>query len=241
VLGDDVPRQKLLFALPYVDTITSADLEENNQNGIRYVENEKTFYDACMSRGVTVQVIRNRQATLEQLVTESRFADLIILDPEISLGPSEEVVLSREVEEFIHQAECPVIVAPYNFYGIDEIIFAYDGSKSSVFAIKRFLELFPELSHLKATALQIAEGTPIRFRENSRVVQLIAAQFPQVQFKQLTGKASDQLFSYLIDKNQTLLVLGAYGRGFSSMMFRPSIARLIVKTLNLPVFISHPN
>jgi nucleotide-binding universal stress UspA family protein len=241
VFGNDVPRQKLLFALPYVDTITSSDLDENNQNAIRYVENEKAFCDACMNRGVTVEVIRNRQTTLEELIIESRFAELIILDPEISFGSNAETVLSREVEEFIHQAECPVMVAPYNFYGIDEIIFTYDGSKSSVFAIKRFIELFPELSNLKATALQIAEGTAIRFRENTKVMQLIASQFPNVKFRQLTGKASDQLFSYLIDKNRTALVLGAYGRGFSSMMFKPSIARLIVKTLNLPVFISHPN
>jgi nucleotide-binding universal stress UspA family protein len=241
VLGDDIPRQKLLFALPYVNTIISTDLKENKQNAIHYAENENAFFDACINRGVTVQVMRNRQTTLEQLVTESRFADMIILDPEISFGANAETVLSHEVEEFIHQAECPVMVAPYTFYGIDEIIFTYDGSKSSVFAIKRFIELFPELSNLKATALQIAEGTAIRFRENTRVIQMIAAHFPNVQFKQLTGKASDQLFSYLIDKNRTAVVLGAYGRGFSSMMFKPSIARLIVKTLNLPVFISHPN
>lgn len=241
IVGDDLPRQKLLFALPYVDTITAADIEENKQNAVRYAANEKAFCEACMNRGVTVQVMRNRQTTPAQLVTESRFADLIILDPEISFGANAETVLSHDVEEFIHKAECPVMVAPYAFYGMDEIIFTYDGSKSSVFAIKTFIQLFPGLSGLKATALQIAEGTAIRFRENTRVMQLIASHFPNVQFKQLTGKASDQLFSYLIDKNRTILVLGAYGRGFSSMMFKPSIARLIVKTLNLPVFISHPN
>ena len=241
VIGDDRPKQKLLFALPYVDTITSSDLEENKRNALRYSENEKEFYESCTNRGITVQVMRNRQTTLEQLITESRFADLVVLDPEISFGDTEESVLSRDVEEFIRQAECPVMVAPYAFYGIDEITFTYDGSKSSVYAIKSFMQLFPQLSNLKATALQIAEGTAIRFRDNTRVMQLIESHFPKVEFKQLNGKASDQLFSYLIDKNNTVLVLGAYGRGFSSMMFRPSIARIIVKTLNLPVFISHPN
>lgn len=241
VAGNNMPKQKLLFALPYIETITSADIEENKHNAVRYAENEKTFCEACMNRGVTIQVMRNRQTTLEQLVTESRFANLIILDPEISLRLDAETVLSHDVEEFIHKAECPVMVAPYVFYGMDEIIFTYDGSKSSLYAIKSFIQLFPALSNLKATALQIAEGTAVRFRENTRVMQLIATHFPKVQFKQLTGKASDQLFSYLIDKSRTVLVLGAYGRGFSSMIFKPSIARLIVKTLNLPVFISHPN
>jgi hypothetical protein len=241
MIGDDMPRQKLLFALPYVDTITASDIEENKKNAIQYAENEKAFCEGCQNRGISVQVMRNRQTTLEQLIIESRFADLIVLDPEISFDDAGENILSHNVEQFIHQAECPVMVAPYAFYGIDEIIFSYDGSKSSVFAIKAFIQLFPELSNLKATALQITEGEAIRFRENTKVMQLITSHFPSVQFMQLTGKASDQLFSYLIDKNRVVLVLGAYGRGFSSMMFRPSIARLIVKTLNLPVFISHPN
>lgn len=241
MIGEETPKQKLLFALPYVETVTAADIPENRTNAIHYAENEKIVCEACTNRGANYQVIKNKHPELQELAMESRFADLIVLDPEISLGEDEGEILSRSLEQFLHKSECPILFAPYAFYGIDELLFAYDGSKGSLSAIRSFSRLFPELNHLQATVLQISDGDEFVFGENKKGLDQIASVYPNIQFKHLKGKATDQMLDLLIGKTKTAVVLGAFGRGFSSMMFKPSLAGMIIRTLNLPVFISHTN
>ena len=54
-----------------------------------------------------------------------------------------------------------------------------------------------------------------------------------------SGAVADQLFGYLIEKKNAIVVMGAYGRSMLSRFFKPSQARLIIRTINLPIFIAH--
>ena len=55
----------------------------------------------------------------------------------------------------------------------------------------------------------------------------------------LKGDASDELFGFLIDRKNAIVVLGAYGRGILSRFLKPSHASLVLRTINLPIFIAH--
>ena len=65
------------------------------------------------------------------------------------------------------------------------------------------------------------------------------AHYKEVEFVILKGDATDEMFGYLIEKKNAIVVMGAYGRSLLSRFFQPSHARLVVKTVNLPVFITH--
>jgi hypothetical protein len=241
MIGEEIPKQKLLFALPYVETVTAGDIEENRTNTFLYAENEKIICEACTNRGANYEVIKTKHPNIPDLTRESRFADLVVLDPGISLGDDENTILSHSLEQFLHKSECPIMIAPYAFHGIEELLFAFDGSKTSLSAIKTFAGLFPELKRLRTTILQISDEDEFVFGENEKGLRLVVSDYPNVAFKHLKGKANDQLLGSLIEKNKTIVVLGAFGRGFSSMIFKPSLARMVIRTMNLPVFISHAN
>jgi nucleotide-binding universal stress UspA family protein len=55
----------------------------------------------------------------------------------------------------------------------------------------------------------------------------------------LKGDASDELFGFLIDWKNAIVVLGGYGRGILSRFLKPSHASLVLRTINLPIFIAH--
>jgi hypothetical protein len=46
-------------------------------------------------------------------------------------------------------------------------------------------------------------------------------------------------YRYLLEKKNVLVVTGAFGRSTLSDLFKHSTAELLVKTIDLPVFISH--
>ncbi|PWT77604.1 MAG: hypothetical protein C5B59_03800, partial [Bacteroidetes bacterium] len=237
--GEERPRLKQLYGLPYVETITTEDFPENQVKEKACKENERIFGDACVNRGVNFRIHHNRQTSVRDLIEESRFADMIIVSPTTSFLDQTESAPSQFVKHLLEGSECPVIISPYSFEVIDEILFAYDGSKSSTFAIKQFVHLFPCFQIKKLTVLQIDKKQILPFKNEERITELLSAHFSSIHFEHLQGKPSEELFGYLLGKRDLFIIMGAYGRGLLSNLFVRSTADLAVKTINLPFFISH--
>jgi nucleotide-binding universal stress UspA family protein len=201
--------------------------------------NIQLFRRLCEARGVVANIHRDRGIPLMEVIRESRFADLVVVDAETSFSREKGPLPGRFVKEVLQESECPVIIAPYTFQSIDELVFAYDGTASSVWAIKQFTYLFPELREKKALIVDVKEKNDGAIEEQYKMKEWLRDHYSNVEIKVLTGAPSDELFGNLIDRKNTLVVFGAYGRGWLSRLLKPSHARIIVKTVNLPLFITH--
>ncbi|THU30716.1 universal stress protein [Niastella caeni] len=197
------------------------------------------FKEACRNRATNCSVHFGKGEPVVDIIKESRFADLLIVDPEMSFRDKKEGVPSAFIKEVLSKSECPVLIPPFRFDGIDEILFAYDGSPSSVFAIKQFTYLFPELTDKKLIVLEVNENDEVPVIEKEKIGELLQMHFSAIGFKQLRGDASNELFSYLLGKKNIFVVMGAFGRSNLSAFFKHSTAELLLKTINLPVFIAH--
>jgi hypothetical protein len=202
-------------------------------------ESVRLFTEACNNRGANCSVRHEEGMPDIDIIKESRFAELIIVDPEMSFREQKEDIPSGFIKELLSRSECPVILSPFSFYGIDEIVFAYDGSAASVFAIKQFIYLFPELTGKKLTVLQVNEHDNDKMIEKDKIGELLQMHFSSIGFQLLYGKAGDELLGYLLGKKNRIVVMGAFGRSMLSDFFKHSTAELIIKTINLPVFIAH--
>ena len=107
-------------------------------------QNISTYKEAAANRGVNLLLHRDRGIPAYELIEESRFADMIVLDAATSFNKQFEGTPTNFIKDVLKNTECPVIIAPEYFEAIDEIVFTYDGSASSVFAIKQFTYLFPQ-------------------------------------------------------------------------------------------------
>lgn len=197
------------------------------------------FREACVCREVPARVHRDRGVPLGDILKESRFSDLIVVDPETSFRKSEKEFPGQFIRDVLLAAECPVVVAPYSFDELDEVIFAYNGTSSSVFAIKQFTYLMPVFHNKKAVVVNVHKTDGSAIEEQYKMKEWLSAHYQDVQFVNLTGDASDELFGYLLGKKDAIVVLGAYGRGILSRFLKPSHASLLLRTINLPIFIAH--
>ena len=201
--------------------------------------NIQMFRQVCAAREVAANIHRDRGLPLDEVIRESRFADLVIVDAETSFTRERGPLPGKFVKDVLQESECPVIIAPYTFHDIDEVIFAYNGSSSSVWAIKQFTYLFPELKEKKAIVVDVKEKNDGVIEEQYKMKEWLRQHYGNVEVKTLAGDPSDELFGYLIDRKNAIVVIGAYGRGWFSRLLKPSQARIIVKTVNLPLFITH--
>lgn len=211
------------------------------EDGKAVVEsNIHRFREACVCRETLSLIHRDRGVPLSEIIGESRFADLVIIDPETAFNRKDATIPGRFVKDVLRDAECPVLIAPYSFEAVEEIVFAYDGSSPAVFAMRQFAHLFPGLRKTPVVVLSVRNDELPALEEQFKVKEWLRAHYDDLRFEvRHGGGASDQLFAQLIERKNAIVVTGAFGRSEVSTFFRPSVAGLLVRTVNLPLFIAH--
>lgn len=198
------------------------------------------FKEDCQRHGVKSELYVDKGEPMQEVIYESRFADLLIIDPRISFFDVEEEMPSHFAKEILTHSECPVLLISKKFEEVEEIAFCYDGSASSVFAIKQFSYLFPAFSYKKALLLEINKSGNEEFNESHRrIMEWLKAHYHSVYYHALKGDVKDELFSYFFMKRKKMIVMGAYGRGLLSNFFKKSSADVLMRMVDLPLFIAH--
>src|SRR4051812_8975888 len=105
---------------------------------------------------------------------------------------------------------------------LEEVVFAYDCSRSSVFAIKQFYYQLPMLADRRVTVLHINREGNMNHKEHVNFKEWLDMHFREVTFLRLTREPREVLFEYFMiqnENNNQLLVTGAFGRNFLSTFF----------------------
>jgi len=235
-----LPEMKVALGSPFAETITISDLPDFTEKQALLRENESTFRAICERQGVHVSVHENPHEPLEQILAESRYADLIIIGSDLAFEPWDEKKPSSFLKDVLCAIECPVMIAPDVFEGVEEIVFAHDGKAAAAHAIKQFSYLLPELEDCRLTIVRVVDEGEREDPDEGKLARLVSTHYSNAHFKILYGRPNSELFAFLMNKKKTLVVMGSYGRSAFSNMLTPSTADPLIRNLNLPVFIAHP-
>ncbi|WP_343670856.1 hypothetical protein [Chitinophaga sp.] len=200
--------------------------------------NIQRFKTACENKGIECAVHRDRGNPLAEMILESRYADLLLLNVNTSFTANIEGTPSDFVKDVMNRAECPVVIMPSSFDGITELVFTYDGKPSSVHAIKQFTYLFPQFNEMKTVVISI-NPEEVSHEERYKFREWMHAHYNYLDFLSTEGNVKMGLVELLYDREKSFVVMGAYGRSMISGFFRPSHADPVIKVINQAVFIAH--
>jgi nucleotide-binding universal stress UspA family protein len=207
---------------------------------IKAIENNiALFKEACDRRAVQFEILRDDGVPAAEIIAESRYADVVVTDAATSFKKVFERTPTHFVNDILKDAECPVIIAPGSFEGIERIIFTYDGTRSSAFAMKQFTYLFPQFEDKCVTVFHVNDGAEWTAGEKRKLTRWLQNRYSAIGFETVEGNASDELLSYLLPKRKVLIIMGAYGRSEFSMLLKRSHADVLLKSINQPIFIAH--
>ena len=199
------------------------------------------FTKACREAGVNYSIHHDKSIALHELLHESIYADLLVIENKETLTHYEETVPTRFIRDLLSEAQCPVLVVPKKYKPIDKLVLLYNGQPSSVHAIRTFSYLFPELKYLETEALSVRRSLNNRHVPDNRLVkEFMKRHFPQANFTVLNGYADIEIPESLkAQQNNVLVVLGAYERSRVSRWFRESMADILMEQVDAPLFIAH--
>jgi nucleotide-binding universal stress UspA family protein len=210
------------------------DKEERNESvGI--------FEEACQNAGINYTIHRDRDVAIHELLHESVYADLLIINEDETLTRYEEPAPTRFIRDLLNDVQCPVVIVPSNYLPVDKIIMLYDGEPSSVYAVRMFSYLFDSLKEFDTQILTVkAKEESLHVPDNRLMKEFIKRHYPEAGFMVLKGDAEDQIVQFLgHEKKDPLVVLGAYRRNKLSRLFKPSMADYLLQRLKIPLFIAH--
>lgn len=199
------------------------------------------FREMVEKAGLPYSVHKDRNVAVQELIHESVYADLLIIDSKESFNRFQTRKPSPFLRELLGAVHCPVLVVPQSYTPPDKVVMLYDGSPSSVHAIKMLSYLVPYLKYLETEVISVlGEKDTNHIPDNRLMKEFLQRHFPNAAFTVLRGDPRESVIAHIsIFQENALLVTGAYERGRVSRWFRSSLADEFIKRLNLPVFIAH--
>jgi nucleotide-binding universal stress UspA family protein len=217
------------------ETLLEAAVEEAGSQTL-LEKNMLQFKALATGEGVRCHLYLDKGIPVKDLITETLFADLLILDANTFSDIAGEPP-SGFVKDIIHNAACPVIIAPENFNGIDNIVFCYDGGRSSLYAMKQFAHLFPRLATQRAKVIDWNAQSTSSI-DQARIITWLKTHFAGVDWLAVRQDEVAPLVSFLREKGDDFIVMGAYGKGLLSSFFPDDPQLGITRTTPLPLFIT---
>ena len=199
------------------------------------------FEDACVDEGLKFKVHRDKNVALQELLHESIYSDLLIIDKKEDFSVHHHDAPTEFLRDLLAKVHCPVLVVPGKYMKIDEIVLLYDGEPASVQAIKMFSYTLPVFDKKRIEVLTVKSDQESNHVPDGKLMrEFISGRYPAADFVIERGNAKKQIFEYLHGRqSNSMVVTGAYTRGVVSRLLKPSMADYLIKELDVPVFIAH--
>ncbi|HTI60060.1 universal stress protein [Mucilaginibacter sp.] len=213
-------------------------LAEDNEIRRKYVQH---FEDACKNARLNYAIHRDENFAVNEIVKESVYSDLALISKAETFSNLAEARPTRFVADLLEGTQCPVMVVPGEYKETEKVVLLYDGKPSSVFAIKMFNYMMPWMRNIETEIISVSDpGNKEELPEGPLIKEFIDCHYPGATYTLLKGNPEQEIVNYLkqIPQN-TLIVLGAYKRGSVSRWFKTSMADILMKEVEMPLFIAH--
>jgi nucleotide-binding universal stress UspA family protein len=200
----------------------------------------ETFVDDCKRNDIQYRVHKEYEGSaLSVIMNESRFADLLLLGSETFYNDYYRTELSEHIKDTLHEIECPAIILPEKYRIPIKNVVAYDGSKSSVFALKQFIYLFPEFANNETILVNSKSDSKNTIPNQILIEELATKHFDNLTIFKNNFEPESYFDTITLKAESAILISGAYGRGGIGGLFHTSFLSNIIKKHGVPVFVTH--
>ncbi|MFI5153970.1 MAG: universal stress protein [Chitinophagales bacterium] len=227
-----------LITLSYLPL--TAPYERMKTAEIQDVERSKEeFKKDCLHAGIKFLIHeKNEEWNRELLVKESRYSDCMVISEDLFMSQLLDTQPNFFMQELLHGSECPVAIIPEKFHEPDRLVFAFDGKKESIHALKQFTYLFPKYMDLPAQYVYVSEDEE-EFPDEELLKEFSRCHNNAAGFAKLTFDPKKYFATWLEYRKNAILVTGSYSRSSISNLMRSSFTDHVIREHACPIFVAH--
>lgn len=198
------------------------------------------FKKTCDQAGIHYLIEMEEGIPSLELLEETQFADLCVVGSVTYFSNLSFANESRLLSDLLGKAHCPVLVVPEQAEALKHVILTYDGSASSVYAIKRYVQLFARTHcQLPSTLLTVVKHEGDKLPQEEALVDYLSLYCDTLQQQTLVGKPSEQILYMAKTTPGSMVVMGGYGRNAFSQLLKSSVGKKVVNARTVPVLVAH--
>jgi hypothetical protein len=217
-----------------------ADFPLDDDEGELVKENMEHFEEECVKNDILFRVHDDVfNSILPELKKESRFSDVVVIGGEMFYKGVIDKHKFDHLRDALHAMECPAVVVPEHYNFPKANILAYDGSEASVFAIKQFAYIFPELAQNETLLVYADNDNDKEIPSRQLIVELAAQHYENLTLYKLDVDPGKYFDTWISERKSSILISGSFSRSAFSQVFKKSFVSDIIKEHKLPVFIAH--
>ena len=185
--------------------------EKDNQS--RMISANK-FENMCRKSGVNCNIHHDKNVALQDLLHETIFADLLIINHTESFTHYDEEYPTRFIRDLLSNTQAPVFLVPEIYRKIEKLILLYDGTNTSIYAIKMFNYLFPQYKSLPVELICIKNmDSSLHIPDYQLLKDFLKRHFENIKYTVLKGLPEIEIVNHLKDEDSNVIaILGAYRR-----------------------------
>ncbi len=157
------------------------------------LKNMQLIENLCRTAGIDVSQLNENEISLSEVLINEYTADFIVSVPDHAM--------------LLRNAKCPVYIVSSDSNKIENIILSYDGSFSSINAIKYYTQLFPEMQSLPTHFVQVSNDDNEEFVREKNIESWLPQPFNNAQYK-LLKDGGMELFNFIKSIPGCLTVIG---------------------------------
>lgn len=202
--------------------------------------NMERFRKTCEAEGVSYVMEAEEGIPSMKLVEETQWADLCVIGSVTYFSNLTIKTESRLLSELLFKAHSPVLVVPEKVDPLTNVLLTYDGSSSAVYAMKRYLHLFPRsAASLPATLLSVVKHEGDEQPHLEELFNYLRMYIPHLEKECLVGHPSEEILHRAKTVPGSLVIMGGYGRNAFSQLLKSSVGKKVVHARAVPVLVAH--
>jgi hypothetical protein len=192
----------------------------------------RLFTDECGSANVDFFIEPKTDITLGDIINYSAFSDFILTD-------AHENFKEHHISDLLQNVHCPIYLISKDAPGTQNVVLAYDGSVSSIYAIKMYSYLFMEFGDLPTYLVYTSSANNGDLPHEKEVKMWLSGHYRNLEIKILHGDVRNVLADFTGSLPHSLVVMGSYGRNSLSRFFHKSAANKMIEEGKSSVFMTH--
>lgn len=203
-------------------------------------ESVNQFEQLCIDSSIEYTIHKESPLwNLDDIVIESRFADVLLLSEELFYAAVHAQQPNYFLQHLLHYSECPILLVPEDFKTIKSLSVAYDGKKESMFALKQFCYLFPQLAEMETEILFAKDEANAFIPYSSYLKEYAGRHFRNLNYKKMHSSPKTVTELWMQEQKDILIISGAFSRSLLSMMLEKSFIENAVEDHRCLLFIAH--
>ncbi len=200
----------------------------------------KEFDEECNLKGIPHIIHHDKQIALIELLHESIFADLLLINNQETFSHHSENAPSRFIRDLLSDVHCPVLLTPSDYKPIEQLFFLYDGQPQSMHALKMFYYIFQDFGNIPIEIISIKSmESNMHLPDGKFIKEWIGRHFKNATYTTLKGLPANEIVHHINkSKKHSIIILGAHRKTILSRWFTSSITDVIIKEFDMPLFMS---